>query len=146
MHIFVIIVQYSIAFIQRVHIKLEWIQLFRRGSLDVKKELSWPDMVLSVSVPLNRFKDGVEVHDSDRITTEVSMNGVSQLSISNATVRDIGLYSCEAHNMAGRAQTMVRVSVRGKYTLSHTWTLLFNAPWFEFFLYTPIVWAILQLF
>ncbi|KAL4227100.1 Vascular endothelial growth factor receptor 3 [Mactra antiquata] len=60
------------------------------------------------------FKDGLEVHDSERITTEMSANGVAQLTITNACVRDIGLYSCEAHNMAGRAQSMVRVSVRDK--------------------------------
>ncbi|XP_053378005.1 muscle M-line assembly protein unc-89-like isoform X1 [Mercenaria mercenaria] len=61
------------------------------------------------------FKDGLEIHDSDRIKTEVFPKGVAELTIINSTVRDIGLYTCEAHNMAGRAQSMVRVSVRDKF-------------------------------
>ena len=31
-----------------------------------------------------------------------------------AKLTDIGLYVCEAHNHAGRARSMVRLSVRGK--------------------------------
>ncbi|XP_060599835.1 muscle M-line assembly protein unc-89-like isoform X2 [Ruditapes philippinarum] len=61
------------------------------------------------------FKDGLEIHDSERIKTEVFPKGIAELSIHNSTVRDIGLYTCEAHNMAGRAQSMVRVSVRDKF-------------------------------
>ena len=55
----------------------------------------------------------MEIHDTDRITTEVMPNGVAQLIIENANIRDIGLYTCEAHNFAGRARNMVRISVRG---------------------------------
>lgn len=61
------------------------------------------------------YKDGLEIHDSERIRTEILPGGVAELTISMATVRDIGLYTCEAHNLAGRAQSMVRVSVRDEF-------------------------------
>ena len=63
---------------------------------------------------VSRFKDAQELHDSDRINTEVIRNGVAQLTIHMAKLTDIGLYVCEAHNHAGRARSMVRLSVRGK--------------------------------
>ena len=63
-----------------------------------------------------RFKDGLELQGNHRIQSEVIENrGVAQLVISGSTVRDIGLYTLEAHNLAGRAKSMVRISVRGKY-------------------------------
>ena len=61
-----------------------------------------------------RFKDGQELHDNARINTETLHHGVAQLSIHMATLTDIGLYVCEAHNHAGRARSMVRLSVRGE--------------------------------
>lgn len=64
-----------------------------------------------------RFKDGQELHENVRINIETLPHGVAQLIIHMATRRDIGLYVCEAHNHAGRARSMVRLSVRGKYML-----------------------------
>lgn len=62
----------------------------------------------------SRFKDGLEIQDSHRIQSEsIPKRGVAQLTILGATVRDIGLYTLEAHNLAGRAKSMVRISVRG---------------------------------
>ena len=60
-----------------------------------------------------RFKDGQELRENDRINIETLPNGGGQLTIHLASVRDIGLYVCEAHNHAGRARSMVRLSVRG---------------------------------
>lgn len=70
--------------------------------------------ITPLSCSLFRFKDGLEIQDSPRIQSEVIENrGVAQLVITGATVRDIGLYTLEAHNLAGRAKSMVRISVRG---------------------------------
>jgi hypothetical protein len=77
-------------------------------------------LIAPFNIFFSRFKDGLEIHDSERIKTEVFPKGIAELSIHNSTVRDIGLYTCEAHNMAGRAQSMVRVSVRGKYMVTRS--------------------------
>jgi len=61
-----------------------------------------------------RYKDGLEMHDSERVQTQVSKKGHAQLVIMNATYRDTGLYRCEAHNFAGRSQVMANVRVRGR--------------------------------
>ncbi|XP_052214000.1 myosin light chain kinase, smooth muscle-like [Dreissena polymorpha] len=60
-------------------------------------------------------KDGLELHDSERVQTEVTRKGHAHLLIQNATFLDNGLYSCEAHNFAGRAQTMASVRVRDHF-------------------------------
>ncbi|KAK3605810.1 hypothetical protein CHS0354_002427 [Potamilus streckersoni] len=58
------------------------------------------------------YKDGMNIQDSERIRTTTShKSGMAILEIQNSNINDIGLYCCEAHNFAGRARSMVRLSV-----------------------------------
>ncbi|XP_052781966.1 muscle M-line assembly protein unc-89-like isoform X2 [Mya arenaria] len=63
------------------------------------------------------YKDGLELNDSERVQTEVSKKGHAQLVIAYASYLDNGLYTCEAHNFAGRAQTMCNVRVRDLFEM-----------------------------
>ncbi|KAL3853018.1 hypothetical protein ACJMK2_016604, partial [Sinanodonta woodiana] len=58
------------------------------------------------------YKDGMEIQDSERIRTTTSQkSGMAILEIQNSNINDVGLYCCEAHSFAGRARSMVRLSV-----------------------------------
>ncbi|KAL5015493.1 hypothetical protein ScPMuIL_009763 [Solemya velum] len=58
------------------------------------------------------YKDSRAMHESDRISMSFDEVGVAILCIKRLTFSDKGLYTCEAHNLAGRCKSSGTINVR----------------------------------
>ena len=63
--------------------------------------------------------DSVSVHTGNGNVTRVSVN----LTITNASREDTGVYTCSANNSIGSESRNVSITVQCKFTLSHYCTL-----------------------
>lgn len=58
------------------------------------------------------FKDGTEIHSSDKFDVSFKSN-VAVLCIKSSQVSDSGRYTCQATNEAGRASCDITVGITG---------------------------------
>lgn len=60
-----------------------------------------------------RFKDGIELQQTDRINIHQGEKGQAFLLIHDTVEQDTGLYKCEAQSMAGRCRSTAKLQILG---------------------------------